>query len=261
VVTPGVWRARNRLYRLLLPILAVLIAGNVVFHVGMLGDSVPLARLGNRLGLAGLILLFSLVGGLLTPIFTATAIGRPIPFRPWLEYAAVSALALMILAETIGLSGEIIAALALTSALFHALRMSPWHSLAIRGEPLLVAMHLGHAWLVVALLTKAAEAAGLGPAPSATAHAFTLGAMGLTMLSLMTRVALKHTGHPLRVVPMMIAGYGAMALAALARLVAELGPGGGEPLMASALLWLAAIILYLVHYGPMLIRPSRERSG
>ncbi|CAA7612255.1 NnrS family protein [Magnetospirillum sp. SS-4] len=260
MVTPGVWRASNRFYRLLPLILAAQVAGNLAFHNAILTEAPDQARLGLRLGLYGLMLLFSFVGGILTPIFTATAIGGDAVFRRWLEVAAPLALALLALADLGGLPHGAVAAIALAAALFQALRMAGWRGWAARGNPLLAAMHLGHAWLVAALVLKAAEAAGLGPAPSAMVHAFTLGCIGLTKLSLMTRVALKHTGRPLRVVPVMAWGFAAMGLAALARLGAELGLAPLALLPVSAGLWLLGLGVWLVLHAPMLARSSLGRS-
>lgn len=260
LVAPGVWRARNRLYRLLLLILVAQIAGNLIFHHAILTEAPDQARLGLRLGLYGLMLLFSFVGGILTPIFTATATGGEAVFRRPLEILAPVALALLALADLGGLPGGVVAGLALAAALAQALRMAGWQTGKVLGTPLLAAMHLGYAWLVAALVLKAAEAAGMGPAPSAMVHAFTLGCIGLTKLSLMTRVALKHTGRPLTVAPVMVWGYGAMGLAALTRLGAELGLAPASLLAASAVLWLFGFIVWLGLYGPMLARPSLERS-
>ena len=92
-------------------------------------------------------------------------------------------------------------------------------------------------------------------------HAFTLGALGLVMTGLMTRVVLRHTGRPLVVAPLMRAAYGLVFAAALLRLGYSV-EGLGEPVLAaSALAWSGAFLLYLGLYGSMLVRPSLQRSS
>jgi len=109
---------------------------------------------------------------------------------------------------------------------------------------------------VLSLVLEAAASAGLVPA-AAPVHAFTIGAMGLTKLSLMVRVALKHTGRPLRVPAAMVAAMACMGLAAIVRIASE----GNAALAASALLWCAAVLAYLGLHGRYLVSPSLPRGG
>jgi uncharacterized protein involved in response to NO len=91
-------------------------------------------------------------------------------------------------------------------------------------------------------------------------HAFTLGALGMTMLGLMTRVVLRHTGRPLKVVSAMRAAYFMMLAAALLRLAYSVHGLGEWAVAGSSLLWAAAFVTYLVLYGAILVRPSLPRA-
>ena len=133
------------------------------------------------------------------------------------------------------------------------------------GEPTLnrdfiaAAMHLGYAWLVVALaLRAAAELSGVLPA-TAWLHAFNVGALGMMMLGLMTRVTLHHTGRPLLVPPLLRAGYLLMFAAAVLRVTVALRALDADWLALSMLLWASPFAIYLALFGAMLWRPSLPR--
>lgn len=257
---PQAWGARNRHYRWLIPILAWLAGGNLVFHLGTLGRNPDIAHLGIRAAYYALMVLFSFVGGLLTPIFTESRLRdgdstATIPFYRPVEILAPAGLAVTAVAEFAGLGGPIIGGAALATAVIHAWRMASWRTTSILSSPLLAAMHVGYACLIASLVLQAITALGGGVAPSASVHAFTIGAMGLTKISLMTRVALKHTGRDLRLPTAMIVGFFCMGFAALFRVFAETG----AMLAVSATLWAMAILIYLGHYGRYLVRPSLPR--
>ena len=260
VVGPQVWGTANRLYRLLIPILAMLALGNLVFHLGILRATPELAHLGIRATYYALMILFSFVGGLLTPVFTESHLRERDPaatigFRRPVEILAPAGLLAVALAELSGLGGAAVGGAALVTAAIHALRMASWRSGAVIASPLLAAMHAGYACLIVSLILQAATALGGSIPASAAVHAFTIGAMGLTKLSLMSRVALKHTGRDLRLPVIMVAGFVCMGLAAVLRTVAD----GGALLAASATLWVVSIAIYLGLYGRFLIAPSLPR--
>ncbi|HSN32743.1 MAG TPA: NnrS family protein, partial [Ideonella sp.] len=67
------WRALNRLYRLLLPILLALVASNLAYHAALLMADTALAERALRGAVWALVVLYSLKGGLLTPVFTGNA--------------------------------------------------------------------------------------------------------------------------------------------------------------------------------------------
>lgn len=264
-LAPGVLAAVDRRYRLALPVVAGFAVGNLAFHLGRLADDTALLELGLGIGLYSLMILYSFIAGFLTPIFTKTALQLAdpkarLPFDPRLEVLAPLTLLLLALCDLGGLPGEAVAGAALVAALVHGLRMARWRGISVAGQPLLLAMNVSYLWLIAALLLLAV-AAGLGlPWRPAALHAFTIGALGLVKLSLMTRVVLKHTGRPLRVAPAMAAGYAAMFLAALLRVVAGEGPGGDGLLLAAALLWIAPFAVYLGLYGRYLLMPSLPRG-
>ena len=254
MVAPQLLRAKNRLYLLLLAVLAGLFAANIAFHLGS-------ASFGLRLAIYSIMLLYVLKGGVLIPVFTGNALrekkrGNGIP--PWFALDVLAA------ASIVALAGADLAALpprwtglaAAAACIIHALRLARWRSWRVMDEPLVLVIHLGYAWLVVALGLKAA--AGLvGAVPEAAwLHAFTVGALGMMMLGLMTRVVLRHTGRPLVLPPAIAVAFALMFAAAVLRVSTTLFDLGRLFVAASALLWMAPFLVYLALFGAMLLRPS-----
>jgi uncharacterized protein involved in response to NO len=94
---------------------------------------------------------------------------------------------------------------------------------------------------------------------TAALHAWTVGAVGLMTLGVMTRATRGHTGHALNAWPMTVASYGAMIAAALLRIAEEVFPQAYMVLIEFAgAAWIAAFGLFLVEYAPMLLGPRQE---
>jgi uncharacterized protein involved in response to NO len=88
-------------------------------------------------------------------------------------------------------------------------------------------------------------------------HALGVGAVATMVLAVATRVALGHTGRPLRVATPVAWAYGLLSLSALARVLL---PHAGvldydTSLLVAAVLWTAAFLVFLVVYVPILVSP------
>ena len=112
------------------------------------------------------------------------------------------------------------------------------------------------AWIPVGLLLLGLSVAGADVPRSAAIHALTAGAMTTMILAVMTRASLGHTGRELKASPLTVAGYGCVTLGAVLRVAASLGVGNyARMLDIAGTLWAAALLLFLVVYGPILWRP------
>ena len=143
----------------------------------------------------------------------------------------------------------------------HAWRFARWRGWRTTPEPLLWTLHLGYAFLIAAIGLRGASALGTLIPPDAWVHLFTLGALGMTKMGLMTRVALRHTGRAMKVPRPMLAAYGMVFAAALLRLAYAVHHPGEAVLALSALLWALAFALYLFCFAAALLRPSLPRAG
>lgn len=255
--------AQRRLFWWTLPPVAALAAGNVVFHLALADGREAAAHWGLMLGVHGLAFLFSLYGGLFIPAFTrrwllargerAAAILMP------LEYATALAMLLLAGADLAGAPPALTAATALAAAAVHAWRFARWRGWRTGAEPLLWCLHLGYAWLIAALLLRAAAELVPGVPREAWIHAFTIGAYGMLKIGLMSRVVLRHTGRPLQAGAVMPIAFLMVFVASLLRLAFSVHDLGEWALAASALLWAGAFLTYLALHGPKLLRPSLAR--
>lgn len=265
-LAPPLWRVPRRAWRAVLPIVLALAVANAVFHVAA-GDAV-LAQRALRAALWVLVLLFTLGGGLLTPVFTGNALrasgrGAPAPTAWPLEAAALAALLALVAADVAGVAGAPTAALALAAFVLHGWRVARWRGWRAFDAPLVAGLHAGFAWLLLAFALKALADFGLLPGAwpdTLWVHAFTVGALGQVMLSLMTRVALRHTGRALHP-PRALAWTGwAVAAATLVRLVAA-ALGEAAWLGAALLPWAAAFAGWAAVTGRWLVAPSLPRAA
>ena len=262
------WRVRQRRYRALLPILAALALANAFYHVAVIDGDGADAALALRAAVLTLVVLYVLVGGLLTQVFTANALRAAgeqepaAPHRP-LEAAALTALLLLAVCELADAPAHWTAAAALSCTLLHGLRGLRWRGWRVARAPLLAGMHLGFAWLLLAFALQALAATGAGVPRAAWLHAFTVGALGLMMLALMTRVTLRHTGRALESPRWLAPACAAMSAAAALRLavgVPTWGAVSGPLATLSVLLWAACFATFALAFAPALLAPSLPRG-
>lgn len=264
MVAPQLLRARNKRFLLLLPVLLALITANLLYHLGLATANHAQSAQALRLAVYELIVLYAMTGGVLTPIFTGNALretgrGDQTPFNMPLEIAAVGAVLLLAVLDLTGAPGAWIGASALACAVLHGWRTARWKGWRVADVPLVLVMHLGFAWLVLAFALRAAhELTGIVP-ESAWLHAFTVGSLGIMMLGLMTRVALRHTGRPVVVSRTVLAAYVVVFAAAVLRLAATVHGLGNTVIALAALLWAAAFAIYFGVFWKVLLAPSLPR--
>lgn len=263
MLAPVLGVGRRLLFLWTLPPLIALAVGNVLYHAAVARGSGAEAAWAVRLGLHALAFLFSLYGGLLAPAFTRnflrargeTAAAIHVP----LEYATAGAMVLFATADLVDAPPAWTVAATLLVLLVQTVRMLRWRGWRTVGEPLLWTLHLGYAWFLATFVLRALSEITPAIPQEVWTHAFTLGALGLVMTGLMTRVVLRHTGRPLVVPPAMRAAYWLALAAALLRLAYSVHGLPEWVLAVSAIAWSAAFLIYLALYGAMLVRPSLPR--
>lgn len=236
-------------------------AGNLCYYLGVFEQDQQLWLQGLRIGLYAIIFHCSVTVGILAPIFTENTLrenGRPASIGhshalEWLSAASILALAAVDIA---GATPALRGSLALVCCLLHGVRLYRWHSLRITNTAIVWVLHLGYAWLCIALCLRALEGFGVPVGTESWVHAFTIGGFGLMSLGLMTRVTLRHTGRELRAPQTMVVGFVCLSVAALVRVVIPLTSLRHELLLLSALLWVTPYLIYLALYGRILLAPS-----
>jgi uncharacterized protein involved in response to NO len=222
--------------------------------------ALPWDMLGDRLAIGAIAGLVALIGGRITPSFTTNWLkARKAPALPApmdrldnavLVLTAVALVAWLVLPES-ALAGLLL----LLAGAGAAARLARWQGAATLSEPLLVVLHVGYAWLALALALLGLAALDVVPR-SAALHAMTAGAFGTMTLAVMTRATLGHTGRALTADRWTTAIFVLVNVGALARVLASLVPAAYLPaLHLAGLAWGGAFLAYVVHYGPMLLGP------
>lgn len=266
MVLPGLLRAENKYYLTLLPIFLMLCIGNVIFHLSLMDDNSARASWAIQIGLMGIVVKFILAGGFLTTIFTGNALrqknGPELTVNPLLEYVSALSLVLFIYGVLSDVSDVMAGSFALITAVVQMARFLRWRTYLILDAPLVLVMHLAYLWFIVALILYGAAAFMAEISPQVWLHAFTIGALSLMMLSLITRVALRHTGRPLRPAKAMILSFAIMFMVAFLRVMISIGVLSEDWLPVTAVIWWVSFVIYLGLHGLLLMRPSLpKRKG
>ena len=240
--------------------IAVLGVADLLMYLEHAGVGVP-AGLGWRLALTATIALISVVSGRIVPAFTRNWLVKRGAARLPAAGGRLDLVALVVLHASLAgwliwPSSPAVGAALLLGAIVNLWRLARWRGLATLAEPLLLILHVGYAWVVVgAGLLGASIVTPHVPAPAAI-HALTAGAIGTTVLAVMTRVSLGHTGRPLTADGVTTLIYLLVVLAAAVRIAAAFTPGAYLLLIElSATLWVAAFAGFVARYGPMLVTP------
>ena len=242
--------------------LVFLLAGNALVHLHAL-DIAYTAALGNRMGIATLVALISLIGGRIVPSFTRNWLARmrpqaavPAP-HDRVDTACLLVIVAALIAWVAAPDSTITGAIAIAGGVAAAVRLARWRGLATFREPLLFILHVGYAWVAIGLLLVGVNVLTAFVPPGAPLHALTAGAVGTMTLAVMTRASLGHTGRTLVAGPGTVAIYVCITLAAVLRVAAPLTP---SPVIATSLAgvaWTAAFALFVLIYGPLLTRKKQ----
>jgi uncharacterized protein involved in response to NO len=236
-----------------------------MMHAEAIGFASGTAGRALRFAVDLVIVLILVIAGRITPAFTRNAlrrrgIERSVRALPWVGALAIgSAGALAVATPALGRTPWT-GLLAAVGGVAAAVRLSGWQTWHVRSDPLLWSLHAGSAWVVAGLLLVAATDLGAAVPATAGLHALTAGAMGSTIVAVMTRVGLGHTGRPLRLPPGVVWTYALVHAAALVRVAAPFVAAEGQRALvaASGAAWAAAFGLFAVRYWPILTRPRPD---
>jgi uncharacterized protein involved in response to NO len=243
-----------------------LLAANGLTHLDAAGG-LPSGAIGERLGLAILILLISLIGGRIIPSFTRNWLIKqgefvvPIPFARFDVLTllfVLGALALWVASPQSALGGWAL----IGSGVLSFVRLTRWRTLSTLSEPILWILHVGYGWVSIGLILLGSAAIFPETFPSTSGlHALAAGAAGTMILAVMTRATRGHTGRSLTAEAGTTTIYILITLAAALRVAAPFIPDFYLAfLMISGVAWVSAFGLFILYSGPMLLT-ARVKTG
>ena len=247
--------------------LTLLLAGNLLVHLEAVGaDSA--AELGNRIGVATLLMLITFVGGRIIPSFTRNWLAKQRPEVPApatfdaTDRIVLASVAVALVVWVVAPQSVLAPWAEFAGGFAVAFRLVRWRGSATLREPLVWIRHLGYGWLALGFLILGLN--GLVPTVPETAalHALTVGAIGTMTLAVMTRASLGHTARPLVAGPGTTTIYLLVTLAALLRLLAPLDDAGYMTLLSLAgFAWSGAFGLFILLYAGPLATPRKREDA
>lgn len=258
VAAREVWAGRNTRNLKVVALVAAAALGNAVFHAETILFGT--AAWGTRIGIAALVILVVVIGGRIVPSFTLNWLRTRPPGRLAIPFGrfdtAVSAITTAALALWVALPDARLTGLALlVGGLANLARLARWAGWRTWDEKLVLVLHVGYLFVGLGFLLLGASLLGLPLARSAALHAWTVGAVGLMTLAVMTRASLGHTGRPLHAGRAVSALYLGGLVATLARIAMGVGPAQMVFLHLAVAGWLVAFAGFAIVYFPILTRP------
>lgn len=224
-----------------------------VFFLELYLGKIPV--IGIRSGIGALLLLLMLIGGRVVPAFTRNwmkkrgATNLPAEFSRF-DSVTVAVSAITLLAWIALPSSVALAVMMIVAGLLNAVRLGRWQSHRTLTEPLVWVMHIAYAFIPAGFLLNGLSILQPSLAPGAIAiHVWTIGAVNLMCLAVMTRASLGHMGQPLKADRLIVSIYALSLLCIVARVAASYGLVYQYMLTASALAWCAAHAVFVVRYG------------
>lgn len=252
----AVYRAKNTRNYAVPWLLVGLGVADALYLMAALGGDYSLLMQRFNAGLVVMALIALLIGRRVIPFFAMRATpGLDIPKHTGTGQVQLGACAVAALCQLAGWPLPTAAALGVAGALalVQVLSWKPW---AVRGNPLLWILYTGYGGLGVGLVLAALAAAGVALPRVLPVHVIAMAGFSVLIIGMVTRTALGHLGRPLATDRSMRASYGLMLAAVALRLAAVVdAPSSSGFLQLSAAAWIAALVLYLWRFTPMLIRP------
>ncbi|MDI1308828.1 MAG: NnrS family protein [Methylotenera sp.] len=236
--------------------------GNIVFYLGCFG----VITSGMQYAINGAVLLFIslilMIGRRVIPFFIERGTDTRVQLKQskWLDISILVFFVALFINAIFIQTPYLTALFAWTLFVLNGYRLINWHAAGIWRVPLLWSLYLS-AWFINVGFFFYGLQALYSSLFILTLHIFTIGGIGLMALSMMSRVALGHTGRDVRK-PSRWLGL------AFAGLVVSLLFRAAVPIYASefyvswmliaAILWTLSFAVFVVIYTPILLKPRAD---
>lgn len=247
------------------PVLGLLAASNFATHWSLYRPQSQFFEWGLYSAILLSTLLMVVIGGRVIPMFTAggTKTVKTAPLA-WLEYTVLGSMWLIVALYLTRINNYLpqsVVALVFTVAAaantYRALRWRPWITF---NTPIVWSLHVAYWFIPVGLALFALHLIDPKVSISAATHALTAGAMSSLILSMISRVALGHSGRPLTPHRLMTYAFIAISLAGLLRVSIALYPVmiGNYGYVLTAALWATAYGIFVMTYFRILTAPRAD---
>lgn len=244
---------------ILVPIILLIFGGiNILFCLAMTGIIKTSLFTVMQLGLLGIAAFIGLIGSRVTPFFTSITLQQTNQFSKPLTMIAFLLPVLMIIVMVLNLPKMIVLILGIIVTMTNGYQLYRWWNRAILREPLLWILHLGFLFTTLGTLVLAYAYSIDFKYLSLSTHLIATGGIGALTLGMMSRTALGHTGRAMVLPRFMQIAFIFILISVAARIIAALSNNNVSLLIASAILFSSAFIIYLYCYLPILLTKSQS---
>jgi len=256
-----VYHAKNIRNYLFVPLLSIMMLMNISIILTDLLNYTGLAMHLSRASILLFMILMSIIGGRVIPFFTQNgAKTKKINTPTWIEKlilpVGIIGIAVFILGYFLDLPftpGPIM----IFAGVLHLLRFSFWKTIKTYKVPLLWSLHISYLFMGFGLILLGLSYFDLSvininiPFSNAL-HMITIGAIGLMIFAMMSRVSLGHTGRALVLNKALILAFILIILTAFIRVILPLFNFTQLAWDLSALLWVCSSLIFIFVYSPIL---------
>ncbi|MDO6694830.1 NnrS family protein [Aliiglaciecola sp. 3_MG-2023] len=247
------------------PILALLVMGNLLTHWSVLAQQPEYYRWGTYTTVMTITLIISIIAGRIFPMFTANGTNtKKVANLEWLEKVVIGLtliLALLFLTNLSSYLPKMVMAVTFgLAAVCHTIRALRWRPQVTFGTPLVWSLHLAYWFVPASLALFAMHFAGGNISPSTALHGLTAGAISSLILAMIARISLGHTGRPLQPRRTMTFAFMMIILAGISRVSVEYLQEftSANLYVVAAILWVFAYLLYVLGYWKILTSPRPD---
>jgi len=246
-------------------VMLLMTAMNAVMHWGNHTNDLGIIYWGGHSMSLMVVLLITVIGGRVMPMFTANGSGTPrVMNLEWLEKSVLGStwLFVMLFITTLHtlLPAWLMGLLCLVTAVLQAIRIIRLRISVTWKVPLLWSLHLAYWFISIGFVLMALYYFGVLSSFSTALHALTVGAIGGMIIAMIARVSLGHSGRPLQPKKVMSVSFILVLVAALVRSVAIflLPSLTLQFYWVSAILWAIAFVIFVLAYFNILttLRPD-----
>jgi len=259
-LTIPIWQQRKYRNLSFIALLLCLFVANLFFHLDAMGiTDVDTSKLFSFI--IYIILAFvSLIAGRVIPFFTQRGLTGAMPVTwPLIEKISVLSIFGLMILKPLYFGSTIFIICSIIALLANTVRLTGWYCKGIHKVPLLWVLHLGYLWMIVGISLEILSVFDIVP-PQLALHALTAGCIGTLTLGMMSRVALGHTGRPIKANKIIAFSFILLNIAVCFRVIAPLF----SPInyihwvTTSSGLWVLAFLIFALYFTPILLKKRAD---
>ncbi len=240
-----------------------ILISNLVFYLGQQDIISDGSRIGLYSGFYLIISLILMIGRRVIPFFIENGAGEPVKIinRKWLDQFCLGLFLIFWILIVIDPNSLGVALLSGVLCVLHIVRMAGWYTKLIWKKPLLWSIYLSYAFVILGFFLCAIMGF-YDISYFLSLHAFAYGGIGFMTISMMSRVALGHTGRSISDPnKAMTFAFIFILIGAIFRVILPIFFVDQYAIwiIIAQIMWLMAFGLFLIIYTPILI--SKRADG